>query len=364
MHITDVQATTHTVPADVPGMDEPDEMTLAFVTVETDDGIVGHGETGYLHPRASVSFVNDHIAPLITGENPLNTERIWDRLSAELNPRAQTGVWSTAVSAVDIALWDIKGKQYNEPVWRLLGGADDTVPVYYTIGQAIRDEDLLADVATQLVSDGAERIKVVVGKGSWANPSVDAGRVTAVREAVGDDVGLAIDANYLYSLNEALELCNRLEAMSISWFEEPVYGNDASLLADLRRRTRVPIAAGQNEGHSFRHRDLIESGAIDISLPNVCFTGGYTEAAKVAGMANAFNVDIFHGGGWPFQNMHLQAGVSNGKMVEFHDIVWEIGKKIYESPPEPTGTSITLPDEPGLGLEPDWDVLDTYQDDE
>ncbi|GAB7021277.1 mandelate racemase/muconate lactonizing enzyme family protein [Halostagnicola bangensis] len=363
MKITDVQATTHTVPADVPGMDEPDEMTLAFVSVETDEGITGYGETGYLHPPASVSFINDHIEPLLTGRNPLNNERIWNDLYTELNPRAQTGVWSTAVSAVDIALWDIKGKQYGEPVWRLLGGADDTVPVYYTIGQAIRDEQRLAGVAEQLVSDGAERIKVVVGKGEWATPRVDEGRVTAVREAVGEDVELAIDANYLYSLNEALELCNRLESTSISWFEEPVYGNDASLLADLRSRTRVPIAAGQNEGHRFRHRDLLEGGAVDISLPNVCFTGGYTEAAKVAGMAAAFNVDVYHGGGWPFQNMHLQAGLANGKMVEFHDIVWEIGKMIYDAPPEPTGDSITLSDEPGLGLEPDLDTLETYRDD-
>ncbi|ELY60038.1 mandelate racemase/muconate lactonizing protein [Natronococcus jeotgali DSM 18795] len=342
-------------------MDEPDEMTIAFITIKTDQGITGYGETGYLHPQATESFVNDHIAPILIGKNPLNNERIWDLLYTKLNPRAQTGVWSTAVSAVDIALWDIKGKQYGEPVWRLLGGANDSVPVYYTIGQAIRDKDRLADIATQLVSEGAERIKIVVGKGEWSSPTVDAERVTAVREAIGDDIGLAIDANYLYSLNDALQLCNHLESSSISWFEEPVYGNDALLLADLRTRTRIPIAAGQNEGHRFRHRELIKGSAIDISLPNVCFTGGYTEAVKVAGMADAFNIDIYHGGGWPFQNMHLQAGLANGQMVEFHDIVWEIGKKIYDSPPEPTGKSITLPDEPGLGLDPDFSVLNRYE---
>ncbi|WP_152421197.1 mandelate racemase/muconate lactonizing enzyme family protein [Natronolimnohabitans innermongolicus] len=361
MEITRVHSTTYTVPVDLPGSDELDD-TIVFVTVETDEGISGYGETGYLYPEATASFINEQIAPEIRGRNPLETERIWDHLYRELNPRAQTGTWSTAVSAVDIALWDIKGKHYDQPVWRLLGGASETIPVYHTIGRAIRDEQQLADLASDLVSDGATRVKVVVGKGEWATPRIDAARVTAVRDAVGDEIGLSMDANYLYSVDEALELCNRLESVSIDWFEEPVYGNDASLLADLRRRTQVPIGAGQNEGHRFRHRELIENDAVDVSMPNVCFTGGFTEATKVAGMAAAFNRRLVHGGGWPYQNMHLYAGLAAGQLVEFHDIVWEVANKIYESPPQPSDGSITLPEEPGLGLVPDWDELRPYED--
>ncbi|MFC6765305.1 mandelate racemase/muconate lactonizing enzyme family protein [Natrinema soli] len=363
MEITSVRALTYTVPADVPGGDDVED-TIVFVTVETDEGITGYGETGYLYPEATASFVNEQIAPLVTGRNPLETERVWDLLYRELNPRAQTGTWSTAVSAVDIALWDIKGKAYDEPIWRLLGGASETVPVYHTIGRAIRDEERLAEIASGLASDDADRIKIVVGKGEWATPSIDAERVTAVRDAIGDDVELAIDANYLYSVDEALELCNRLESasVSLSWFEEPVYGNDVSLLSDLRNRTRVPLGAGQNEGHRFRHRELIENGAIDISMPNACFVGGFTEATKVVGMAEAFNLRLVHGGGWPFQNAHLYAGLAAGDLVEFHDIVWSVGNEIYESPPQPSGGSITLPEEPGLGITPDWDVLDEYED--
>lgn len=363
MEITNVQATTHTVPVQASGVDEPEETTVVFVTVTTDDGTRGYGETGYLHPDATRSFINDQIADRITGEDPLLTERVGKLLHRELNPRAQTGVWSTALSAVDIALWDIKGKQYDEPVWRLLGGARKTVPVYYTLGTPIRDEDRLAEAATRLVSEGATRIKIVVGKGDWATPAVDAARIEAVRDAVGPDVDLAVDANYLYSLNEALELCNRTEE-TLAWFEEPVYGNDASLLSELRDRTRIPVAAGQNEGHRSRHRALIEGGAVDVSHPNVCFVGGFTEAVKVAGMAESFNLLVAHGGGWPFQNMHLQAGVGNGWLVELHDSVWGVGKTIYESPPEPSGDSITLPEAPGLGLTPDHDALAEYRDDE
>jgi L-rhamnonate dehydratase len=361
MKITEVRATPHAIPVDVSGTNGSEEMTIAFVTVETDDGIIGYGETGYLHPEATVSFINNQIKPLIKGMDPIETQRIWDHLYQELNPRAQTGVWSTAVSAVDIALWDIKGKQYDDPVWRLLGGANDTVPVYYTIGTAIQDPDQLAEVAADIISEGGDHIKIVVGKGDWATPAADAERVKAVQKAVGDDVKVAIDANYLYSINEALELCNRLDSSLISWFEEPVFGNDISLLSDLRMRTRIPIAAGQNEGHRFRHRNLIKNGAVDICLPNVCFVGGYTEATKVAGMADAFNLSVAHGGGWPFQNLHLQAGMSNGQLVEFHDTVWAIGNEIYESPPQPTGESISLPTDPGLGLIPDLEVLDEYK---
>lgn len=364
MEITDVEATTHTVPTTVPGTGEAEEHLITFVTVTTDDGSTGYGETGYLHPRATTSFVNDQIAPLLTGADPIETQRIGQLLHAELNPRAQTGVWSTALSAVDVALWDIRGKHFDQPVWRLLGGASQTVPVYYTLGQPIRDEEQLAAAAAEFLPEDATRLKLVVGSGDWATPVVDATRVRTVQEAVGEDVELAIDANYLYSVNEALELCNRLESTTLTWFEEPVYGNDVDRLSDLRARTRVPIAAGQNEGHRTRHRALVEGGAVDVSLPNVCFVGGFTEAAKVAGMAESFNLRIAHGGGWPFQNMHLHAGVANGWRVEFHDSVWEIGRQIYESPPEPEGNSLTLPEKPGLGLTPDREALEQYRDDE
>src|SRR5690606_9793911 len=147
-----------------------------------------------------------------------------------------------------------------------------------------------------------------------------------------------------------------------TWFEEPVYGNDAQLLADLRSRTTIPIAAGQNEGHLFRHRQLLQAGAVDIIQPNVCYVGGYTQGQKVAGMAQAFNVPIANGGGWPHHNMHLQAGMSNGWRVEFHYLMWKVGEIIYKNPPAPSRGYVTLSEEPGLGLEPNWDGLREYQE--
>lgn len=351
MRITEVKATTYDAAVQLPLLDSTEDFTMALARVETDDGTVGYGETGYLYPEATASFIDREIAAEVEGMNPLETDRIWETLYEKLNPRAQTGVWSTAVSAVDIALWDVKGKHYGEPVWRLLGGARSTVPTYVTFGFADYDIDQLQTLAESLVGEGHEGLKMVVAATENATPRSDAERVRAVRAAVGDDIDLMIDANYGYALEEALELCNRIENQQIAWFEEPVAGNDVDLLSILRQRTRIPIAAGQNEGHSHRHRRLIESG-VDISQPNVCFVGGFTEGRRVAALAKAHHLRIANGGGWPFQNMHLQGGVANGSRVEFHLPVWEANKEMYESLPAPENGVVSLPDTPGLGLEP------------
>ena len=134
--------------------------------------------------------------------------------------------------------------------------------------------------------------------------------MSAVRDAVGDRVQLMMDANYLFSLNMASELCHRVEDCNLSWFEEPVFGNDARLLARLRERTSIPLSAGQNEGSLARHLELLSHGAVDILQPNVCYVGGFTQGQKVAAMAQAYNIPIANGGGWPHHNMHLQAGTT------------------------------------------------------
>jgi len=361
LKITDVRATLHRVPVSVPLLKAPIITSIVFVTVETDKGATGFGLTRGAQRFSVREFINREAAPFLRGKNPLETERIWNQLWSQFNPRAQTGMWSSAVSAIDIALWDLKGKHYKEPVWRLLGGAQNPVPSYVTFGLKQYGIEQLVDVAKQLVAQGEKRLKMVVAVDP-NNPRLDAERVRAVRQAVGDDVELMIDANYLFSFNRALELCKLVEGCAITWFEEPVYQNDAALLADLRRHTSIPIAAGQNEGHRFRHRELIANHAVDIAQPNVCSVGGYTEAVKVAALAQAFNLPIANGGGWPHHNMHLQAAMSNGWRVEFHFEMWGVGDKIYNEPPAPDHGWVTLPETPGLGLEPRLDALKEYEE--
>jgi L-rhamnonate dehydratase len=361
MQITDVKATLHRIPVDMPLLKEKVWTAIVFVTVETDQGIMGYGLTRAAQRFGAREFINREAMPFLRGKNPVETERIWHQLYTTFNPRAQTGMWSSAVSAIDIALWDIKGKYYKEPVWRLLGGAQNPVPAYVTFGLKQYTKEQLVEVAKSFVEQGAHRLKMVVAV-EPETPRVDAERVQAVREAVGDKVELMIDANYLFSFNRALELCKLVEPYHITWFEEPVYQNDAHLLADLRRHTSIPIAAGQNEGHRFRHRELIVNRAVDIVQPNVCSVGGYTEAVKVAALAQAFNLPIANGGGWPHHNMHLHAGMANGWRVEFHVDMWKVGEAIYQNPPAPKDDWVTLAETPGLGLEPRLEALKEYEE--
>ena len=361
LKITEVIATLHRVPVEVPLLKEKIVTPVLFTKVETDAGVTGYGLTRGSQRFGMREFINREVAPFLKGKNPLETERVWNALLKQFNARVQTGMWSSAVSAIDIALWDIKGKHYNEPVWRLLGGAQNPVQAYVTFGLKQYSKEQLVEVAKQLVKQGETRLKMVVAVDP-ENPKLDAERVHAVRKAVRDDIELMIDANYLFSFNRALELCKMVEPFGITWFEEPVYQNDALLLADLRRHTNIPIAAGQNEGHRFRHRELIVNRAVDVAQPNVCSVGGYTEALKVAALAQAFNIPIANGGGWPHHNMHLQAAMANGWRVEFHFEMWGVGDKIYKEPAAPDKGWVTLPETPGLGLEPRFDVLKEFEE--
>ena len=360
MKITSVEATIYNVPIHVPILEKDYDRPIVFVRVETDEGVRGYGLTGAIQRSGIKEFINKELAPMLKGKNPLETEALWNQMHATHNPRSQTGMWSSAVSAIDIALWDIKGKHYGEPVWRLLGGAKKKVPAYITFGLLEFDRDQLVEMATRFVKEGQDKLKMVVAINDADDPAEDAARVKAVREAIGDKIQRMMDANYLFPFNRALELAKKVEQYEISWFEEPLYGNDARLLADLRRKTIIPISAGQNEGSKFRHLELLLTGSVDILQPNVCYVGGYTEGMKVAAMAQAFNLLIANGGGWPHHNMHLQAAAPNGWRVEFHYLMWKVGEAIYRNPPGPVKGWVTLSDEPGLGLEPREDALEGY----
>ena len=350
----------HVIPVYVHLLDRSMPRPIVFVRVDTDEGITGYGLTGGIQRFGVRELINKELGPLLKNRNPLETENLWNLMYLTHNPRSQTGVWSSAVSALDIALWDIKGKHYKEPVWRLLGGARKQVPAYITFGLLEFDRDQLVAMAKNFVHQGQDKLKLVVAINDAQDPVEDAARVKAVREAVGDNVQLMMDANYLFSFSNALDLAKRVEPFRITWFEEPVYGNDALLLADLRRKTTIPISAGQNEGSKFRHRELLLHGSVDILQPNVCYVGGYTEGAKVAAMAQAFNIPIANGGGWPHHNMHLQGAMANGWRVEYHYLMWRVGETIYKNPPGPEKGWVTLPETPGLGLEPNEEALAEY----
>src|ERR1700736_835914 len=259
MKIVRVTATPLNVPLHIElvGLDKKTSLACCYVEVETDDGIIGHGFTSITEEDVIGQIVNGVIAPNLVGDDPLLNERIWKKLYWTMMPRGQTGYAAHALAAVDLALWDIKGKALNLPVWKLLGGARDRVPVYATFGFGFFDREQLAAAAKEWVAQGFQRLKMTVGNEALRNRDrrplhdvirEDAARVRAVREAVGPDVELFVDANCNLDLYHAAALAEMIKPYGIGFFEEPLTQNDVHQMAELRRISGLPLACGQNAG--------------------------------------------------------------------------------------------------------------------
>src|SRR5262245_5444477 len=303
MRIARVTAIALNVPLHIKlvGLDRHTSLAACHVEVETDDGLIGHGLTSITEEDVVALIVNGVAGPAIVGDDPLANERIWDKLYWMLMPRGQTGYAAHALAAIDVALWDLKGKALNQPVWRLLGGAHPSVPVYATFGFGLFDREQLAAAAKLWLSRGFKRLKMTVGNDALRNRDArpmrdviheDAERVRAVREAVGPEVELFIDGNCNLDLYHAKTLVEQVKPYGISFFEEPLTQNDVNAMAELRRVSGMALACGQNEGLAYRFRDLIAAQAIDVAQPNVVITGGFSQCIKIAGMAAAHNISI------------------------------------------------------------------------
>jgi L-alanine-DL-glutamate epimerase-like enolase superfamily enzyme len=352
---------------DLPGHARDASLSLVLVEVETRGGLVGHGITAITEEEPVAAAVNEVAAPNLLGLDALAHEAVWDRMYWLLSPRGQTGYATHAISAIDLALWDIKGKALGQPVWRLLGGARSRVPVYVTFGFASMDRDALAGAARTWLGRGATRLKMVVGHHAMQRRDeprpVDAilredlARIRAVRDAAGSDVPIYLDANCSLDPLSARWLADRVAELNIGFFEEPLMENDAAQLAWLRRQVRVPLAAGQNEGLLHRFRALVEAQSVDVLQPNVAIGGGFTQCLRAAGLAAAFNQPIANGGAWTHHNMHLHGGLANGGLVEYHHLAVLVTERLFGPLPRPEAGWIALPEAPGLGFSPDPDAL-------
>lgn len=365
MKIARVTATPLHLPVsvDIPGGGtRSTSLSLCLVDVETDDGRIGTGMTAITEEEVVASVVNEVAAHALVGMDPMRHEQVWEKLFWLLAPRGQSGYASHAIAAIDLALWDLKGKVLGQPCWRLLGGARAQVPVYATFGFAFFDREELAEAAKGWVERGFRRLKMTVGHHGLqrrdeprpldALIAEDARRIRAVREAVGPEVEIYIDANCSLDYFHALSLARRIEDCGISFFEEPVAQNDIPNLVKLRNKTSIPLAAGQNEGLASRFRDMLVAQAVDVVQPNACITGGFTQCNRIAGMAAAFNTRFANGGAWPHHNMHLHAGLANGSLVEYHAVAVDCCKLVFDDLPVPAQGVLALPERPGLGFEP------------
>lgn len=355
-----------------PFRDLPSTGSLLLIEVETTGGITGWGAAGYAHP-SMVHLVNKYMADEVVGENALHRERIaWKitdpRPDSKFGPRKLGRALTGALSALDLALWDVTGKLLGLPVHVLLGGASEKVPVYMTHGAAyagapVYSREELAAEAAELAKGGNWLLKNTVGRqikdGKFApDPVDDYHRMAAIREAVGPDVKLAMDGNCRMTVRQAEKLATMCEELEIEFFEEPIYANDPHQMRVLRERAPVAIAAAEN--HLYSAADLIRADAIDILQPNVVNDGGYTGGLRSANLARAHNVPIGHGNGGGPYNIALHAGLGNGTGVEYHYHVWQEYNAVFDGVPQPQAGYVTASTEPGTGLTPRDSIVSEY----
>jgi D-arabinonate dehydratase len=329
-----------------------------LVKVETDEGVTGIGLR--TPPGAVATAIVEFLSPLLIGEDPIDIERLWHRMW-EPKVVGRRGMITRAISAIDIALWDIRAKVAGMPLYKLLGGYRDRVPTYiaggyYEEGKGLKE--LAREMETN-VEMGARAVKMKIGAVSICE---DVERVKAVRRAIGPDVKLMVDANCAYRFYEAIQIAKRIEEYDIFWFEEPVAPDDYEGFRKLAEATTIPIATGENEYTKFGFRDLIEHNAAAILNADAKEMGGITEWMKVAAMAQAHNLDMAPHGPQEV-HVHLVCAVANGLILEFYrdsfDPMW--GKVYHHTPMLNEDGTVSPPNMPGIGMEPNYEALKPYR---
>src|SRR5919109_1433436 len=349
MKITHVTTRVLRTPADNPlviGLPAPTD-TREFVTLAlgTDQGLIGVGVTffgGALTPALKAAV--DALAGLLIGDDPSETEAIAAKLRRAAGSSGPGGIFTLALSAIDIACWDLRGKTLGRSVHALLGGLRDRVATYAS-GALMRGHplDYLAKAAPRLRDMGFRQMKMQCGSEPTVEASIE--RVRVVREALGPDVDLMCDINQLWSVNHAIEVGRRLEPYHLYWLEDPVAHDDYAGLARVAHTLTTPIAAGEYHYGIVPFRHLLEARAIDIVMIDVLRVGGITQWMKVAGMADAFNVPVVSHL-VPEIHVHLIGAIPNGLTVEY--MPWSL--RLFEETPPLMAGQLAVPTKPGLGL--------------
>ena len=270
--------------------------TAHLVEIETDEGITGWGEC---FGPGNIALANKYIVekviqPLIIGEDPINKEYIWHKIYNLLRDSGQKGMPIQALSGIDIALWDILAKKAKLPLYQLLGGKTNSKIPVYGYGMMLQKKsveelcELFKKEANQIKEKNFKAMKMKVGLG----PKEDLKLVSAVREAIGNNFKLMVDANHAYNKNDALYVGKGLDEMEIYWFEEPVAPEDYDGYKELKEKLKTNIAGGEAEFTKYGWNQLIKNNCIDIAQPEVCGLGGITEYLKVSALAQSNFIPI------------------------------------------------------------------------
>ncbi len=328
-----------------------------IVRITTDQGLEGFGVTYHeVGGEATKSLILHNMAPRLIGRDPFDTEDLWQESFHYLRGVGRKGLTFGALSAVDIALWDLKGKIVDLPLYKLLGGSKSRVPVYASGGWTSYSDDELVDEMKAMVAQGYRTIKFKVGVEGGGNLRRDKVRVAKVRDAVGADIALMVDANNCWDAATAVKFANTIREYDILLFEEPVFADDIPGLARFKRGTDIPLGTGEHEYTKFGVRDLILGEAVDIVQADGVRAGGYTEMLKIAALTQAWNLK-FAPHAMEHVHCHLVSAVPNALFLERLLMFEEITNKIYRNAPMPENGFLPIPDAPGLGLVLDMDFI-------
>ena len=328
-----------------------------IVEVSTDAGHVGIGNAA-LAPRVTKEVVDLYLKPLLIGKDPFDTEFLWQLMYRQTMAFGRKGIGMAAISAVDIAIWDILGKACGQPVFRLLGGRTKArIPVYASRLYSQKLEDLAAE-AKKYKDEGYRAMKMRFGWGPTdgaAGMQRNVDLVRTLREVIGYEIDLMGDAYMGWDLDYARRMIPLLEPYRLRWLEEPVIPDDIHGYAALKGLGRIPIAGGEHEFTLYGFRQLLEARAVDYIQFDTNRVGGITQARKVAALAEAHAVPVIPHAG-QMHNFHVVMASLNSPMAEFFPRVdVEIGNElfwyIFEGEPEPVAGTIDLRDDvPGLGV--------------
>jgi len=329
----------------------------SLVLVWLDDGLMGIG-SAYSHPSLVRVIVEDHLAPFLVGEDPLQIDELWERMYSLTRWYGRKGVAISALGAIDIALWDIRGQLEQRPVYEILGGNSPEVEAYASGLLWQEDVALLEDEARRHLDDGFRLMKMRLG----SDREYDRAAVQRVCQVTRGKARVAVDGTHRYSPEQAEDLADLMAALEVAWFEEPFPPEDVEAYAALRSRVQVPIAAGENEFGMQGFRELLHAEAIDIAQPDVSRAGGLSEGVRIGCLAESYGVDIVTHT-WSdavalIANAHLVAALANGRAVEVDRTGCPFMNELLVEPPCFVDGKLHLGQRPGLGIELDYDVVE------
>lgn len=327
-----------------------------LVELTTVDGAVGQSFVFTLNGDRLRAFDETitGLAHLAIGAPVHETTAIWDAIWHEINPTGHKGITVSALSAIDVACWDAWGRTLDQPLHRVFGACRDSIDTYASSGLWLDASiDDLVTEATEFVGAGFRAVKLRIGSD---DPNDDVARVRAVREAVGPDIGLLVDANQRFTPKQAIRLGRRLEEFELTWFEEPVSADDLGGHAEVRAALDTPVASGETEYTRYGMQAMLDARACDVLMPDLQRVGGYTEFRRAAALAGARHVPV-SSHFFTEHSLALAGSLSNCVSVEHID--WFA--PLFREDLELRAGRLVVPDRPGHGFSFDPAAVDRFR---